>query len=146
MPCNSSTDANSIAGRDKRKTFRREYFVLVDTDTWPIQHVLSMNVTELQEYHAVLGDEDFLISGCHATSNLTYFTQFPRRIANEPIAVSNVPPKPYFEYYQVLSSFSLSTDNRATFERRLKFPSSSSLRTGRSIETWSIEIRSNVSP
>lgn len=106
-----------------------------------------MNVTELQECHAVLGDEDFLISGCHVASDLTYFTQFPRRIANEPITVSNVSSKPYFEYYQISSSFSHSIYDRATFVRRREIslvvfsPNRTFDR-----ETWSIEIRLNVSP
>lgn len=130
IPCNSSTDTNGIAGRDKRKIFRTSgYRYLADTTRF-----IDERYGELQECRAVLGDEDFLISGCRVASDLTYFTQFPRRVANQPIAVSNVSSKPYFQYYQISSSFSLSTCNRATFERRLKFPSSSSLRTARSIE------------
>lgn len=78
-----------------------------------------MNVTELQECQAVLGDEDFLISGCHVASVLTYFTQFPRRIANEPIAVSNVSRgnrTSNITRYRPVFLFRPTIEQRSTFE------------------------------
>lgn len=81
-----------------------------------------MSVTELQECQAVLGDEDFLISGCHVASVLTYFTHFR---VESPTSQSLCLMSPVETVLRILPDIVqfFSFDLRSSNVRRLKFPS-----------------------